>query len=290
MKIAFIGIGRLGGALALALARAGHEIEFLVSRRPEKAEKIARLIDSTPRILRVEESENISSDVVFITVPDPQIRPTAASLARKIKARPMVFHTSGALSSDVLSDLRRIGCRTGSVHPLVSVSDAERGASAFKNAYFCVEGDEQAVNVAQEIVADLSGNSFSVEARFKPLYHAAAVVSAGHLTALFSLALEMLAACGLAEDEARKTLLPLAESALKNLASQNPAQALTGTFARADADTLARHLEIMDENASPLALEVYRLLGLRSLDLAAEQGADKLRLEEMRKILTGRKP
>jgi len=41
MKISIIGIGRVGGALAIALAKNGCEIENLVARKKENAEKIA---------------------------------------------------------------------------------------------------------------------------------------------------------------------------------------------------------------------------------------------------------
>ncbi|HTG87374.1 MAG TPA: DUF2520 domain-containing protein, partial [Pyrinomonadaceae bacterium] len=43
--------------------------------------------------------------------------------------------------------------------------------------------------------------------------------------------------------------------------------ALTGTFARGDVETVKRHLEVLKSNKA--ALEFYRLLGRRSLELAA---------------------
>ncbi|MGI9037142.1 MAG: DUF2520 domain-containing protein, partial [Pyrinomonadaceae bacterium] len=130
------------------------------------------------------------------------------------------------------------------------------------------------------------GKSFSIPTEFKTLYHAAAVTASGHLTALFSVAIEMLADCGLPDAEAQKILFPLVGSTVKNLAAQTPAQALTGTFARADIETLRRHLETLRENVSPQMLEIYRQLGLRSLNLAVEQGANAEKLAEMKKLLT----
>ena len=96
----------------------------------------------------------------------------------------------------------------------------------------------------------------------------------------------MLATCGLSETEARKILFPLVESTLKNLSTQTPAQALTGTFARADVETLRRHLETLRENASAQTIEIYRQLGMHSLHLAEQQGANAKKLAEMRKYLT----
>jgi predicted short-subunit dehydrogenase-like oxidoreductase (DUF2520 family) len=78
-----------------------------------------------------------------------------------------------------LHRLKFIGCSTGSIHPLVSISDAQRGADRFANAYFCVEGDAEAVKTAEAIVGKLGGKSFFVAAEYKTLYHAAASRLAG---------------------------------------------------------------------------------------------------------------
>ena len=107
MKISIIGIGRVGGALAIALAKNGFEIENLVTRKKEDAEKIAESIKS--KVLT--EFSQISSDIVFITTQDFEIEKVAENLAINLQNKPIVFHTSGALSSNVLQDLRTIGCK-----------------------------------------------------------------------------------------------------------------------------------------------------------------------------------
>jgi predicted short-subunit dehydrogenase-like oxidoreductase (DUF2520 family) len=285
LNIAIIGIGRLGGALALALSKKGYEIDCLISRSPETAGIIAESITPKPEILALEELEKISSDVIFITTPDPEIQKVAENLAGKLKHQPFVFHTSGSLSSEILRSLGAINCPIGSLHPLVSISDSRFGAERFKDAFFCVEGEPQAVSLAEKIVADLGGKSFSIATQFKPLYHAAAVTASGHLVALFSIATEMLAACGLSESAAQEILFPLVNSTIENLSAQTPVEALTGTFARADVETLKRHLTALRQNVSIDDFNVYLQLGMRSLHLAQEQGADAEKLEEMHRML-----
>lgn len=285
MKIAFIGIGRLGGALTLALSKKGCEINQLIVRQNKSAEKIIDLIKPKPEILSHSELNKISSDVIFITTPDVEIRITAERLAENLKSKPIVFHTSGALSSEVLESLKKIGCKTASLHPLVSVSDSKLGAKRFKNAFFCIEGEPEACKTAGEIVTRLEGRSFTVPTEYKALYHAAAVMASGHLTALFSIAAETLSICGLDEEKSLEILFPLVKSTVENLSLQTPAQALTGTFARADVETLKSHLETLRKNVSPETLEIYRLLGMRSLVLAERQGADFKKLKKMRETL-----
>ncbi len=281
-KVSIIGVGRVGGALAIALAEKGFEIENLIVRESKKATEIAALINRKTRVSLIDDIDEISSDIVFITTRDFEIEAAAEKLAEKIiNHKLVVFHTSGSRSSGILSPLRAIGCRTGSIHPLTSISDAELGAERFANAYFCIEGDSRAVEIAGQIVAALGGKSFSIETKYKTLYHASAVTACGHLVAVIDTAIEMLARCGLSETAAKETLLPLIKSTIENLEVQTTAEALTGTFARADVKTFERHLAAIDENVSEEAREIYLQLGARSAHLAQRQGANAENLKEI---------
>ena len=68
--------------------------------------------------------------------------------------------------------------------------------------------------------------------------------------------------------------MPLLESTVNNLKTSNPQQALTGTFARGDVATVRRHLDALSGTELAEALEVYKLLGLHSLQLAEKNGLD----------------
>jgi predicted short-subunit dehydrogenase-like oxidoreductase (DUF2520 family) len=281
MKISIIGTGRLGGALAIALAKSGYTIENLIARNIEIAEKIAENINPKPALLPSNELSKIASDVILITTQDFEIENTAKQLAGELRNKPSVFHTSGSLSSDVLHILREAGCKTASIHPLVSISDAIRGAERFENGYFCIEGDAESVKIAEKIVADLKGKSFQIATEYKTLYHASAVTVSGHLTALVDVGIEMLRKCGLENAEEQEILLPLIKSTVENLETQTTSEALTGTFARADVKTFENHLKTLRENASPEALEIYLQLGMRSAHLAERQGANREKLREI---------
>jgi len=137
-------------------------------------------------------------------------------------------------------------------------------------------------------VRDLEGQSFTIRSEDKPLYHAAAVMTSGNVTAVFDVALEMLVECGLSRKTARRVLLPLLASAVRNLETKDPAQALTGTFSRGDLETVKRHLEALDHRGLRDALDLYRLLGQRSLRLAEEQGLDRDLAREVRKTIVNK--
>ncbi len=223
------------------------------------------------------------TDLIFITTPDDQIAKVAARLAQALteargssthpprRRQRIALHASGALTSDALAALDEHGFSLASLHPLVSISDAASGARNLRGAFYCLEGEARALREARRIVRALGGQSFSVAARDKSLYHAAAVITSGHTVALFSLATTLLARCGLSEARARRVLLPLLASTLTNLEVHAPDEALTGTFARADLTTVRKHLAALQTANVRDAISVYALLGEHSLRLAARR-------------------
>lgn len=310
-SVAVVGAGRLGTALARALAASGYEVKAVVSRTQGHARHAAGRTGANPRALSAEQLERIPPvDLLLLTTPDDALAEVAARLASSppgsrahadassksserrgprreasSRSRVVALHASGAISSEVLSPLRARGFAVGSLHPLVSVSDEDAGARTLRTAFYCVEGDAAAVRVARRIVRDLGGRSFTVETDKKALYHAAAVMTSGHTVALFDTAARLLALCGLTERRAREVLLPLLRSTLENLSKQTPARALTGTFARADVKTVRTHLAALRSADTAEALAAYVLLGRHSLRLAAEAGADAPMLKEIAKAL-----
>lgn len=265
-EVSIIGTGRLGTTLAVALEAKGYSIRSLVARRAQSARKAAALLKRKADTLGGRELNSARlSNLVLISTPDDQIAKVATQLAMlNYNPTPTVLHTSGALSSEVLSPLREKGWSTGSVHPLISISDAK---DSVEGAFWSVEGDARAVRIAKTLVRDLGGTSFSIRTADKPLYHAAAVMTSGNVTALFDVALEMLVDCGLTRKTARRILQPLLVSTVHNLETKDPAAALTGTFSRGDVETVKRHLASLKDHKLSDALQLYALLGKRSLKL-----------------------
>jgi predicted short-subunit dehydrogenase-like oxidoreductase (DUF2520 family) len=281
-EVTIIGAGKLGGALAIALSSKGFQIQNLVVRNTGKIEKVIPEITPSPNVLTSGELKKISSKIIFITTQDAEIKKIAEKLAGNLRSvQPIVFHCSGALSSEILQPLKALGCHTASFHPLVSISDPLLGVKRFKGAYFCVEGDTIAVRLAKKIADALEGKSFSIKTELKTLYHASAVTACGHLIALIDVALEMLQKCGLDKLKAQEILLPLIKSTVENLESQPLSEALTGPFARADRETFEKHLQAFENQIPPLAQYIYLSLAERSTYLAEKKLAN---LENLQKI------
>jgi predicted short-subunit dehydrogenase-like oxidoreductase (DUF2520 family) len=286
VTLSVIGAGRLGTGLALTLADRGYKTVAVVCRHEHSARRAATTLKGALFLTPDRLSELPPSKIILIATPDDVIGETASSLAAFLSpsADTTVLHTSGALSSKVLEPLRRRRISTGSLHPLAAVSDPESARRSLPKAYYCVEGQPKAVAVAKRIVKALNGQSFSVSSQKKPLYHAAALIAAGHSVALFDAASEMLSRCGLKRTEAQRVLLPLVRSTVANLEQSNPSKALTGTFSRGDIATVREHLRAIEAEGLNDVLEIYRVLGRRSLELSGVVNKDpqlKKALEEL---------
>lgn len=291
-SVSIVGAGRLGQALAMALRSSGYPILAFVARSASHARKAAEPFNKSEKpvlALAASQLEQLPlTDLILVTTPDDAIEQTARKLAACETGRfrkSAVLHTSGALSSEVLSPLAKAGFRTGSLHPLVSVSEPRAGAKALRGAFYCLEGDRGAMQLARLVVSDLGGTSFSIRPESKALYHAAAVMASGHVVALFDVAAEMLAACGVSRKNAERILMPLLESTVNNLKQSDPEKALTGTFARGDLATVRRHLAALSRKEFGEALEIYKLLGRQSIQLAEKNRLDPQLLEQIRRLL-----
>ena len=286
-SVSIIGVGRVGGALAIALARSGYGIDYLVHRDGLTAKNISHLLPATTKFVAwASQSPDLDSDIVFIATADPDIAHVAAEIRDRLRRRSVVLHTSGSLSSASLSVLADAGHFTASMHPLVSISDAISGADNFSNAFFCIEGNETAVSTARAIVESLAGRAFSIDSAKKPLYHAAAVMACGHLVALVDIAIEMLSKCGIEKGVGKEILLPLISSTIENLETRSPAQALTGSFARLDAEAIARHLSAIGRDMTDQVKDAYVLLGERSIELAALNGGNAADVQVVRDLIS----
>ncbi len=283
--VAIVGVGRVGGALALACARAGLSVTDLVHRSPSNARKIADAIEPPPRLTLTKARDPIAADVVIIATRDPDIREAAEFLAGRVNPGQVVLHTSGSLTSDELSSLAARSVETGSMHPLIAINDALTGAERVRGSYFCLEGSAKALETAAFVAAKLGARTFAVKDDVKALYHASAVMAAGHIVALFDAAAAMLSECGVERDTAAEILLPLAEGSLENLRDSKPERALTGPFARLDVQAVELHLELMAERCRPNVQSIYRELALRSLEIAARLSPDEEKVEQIRSRL-----
>ncbi|NWH03658.1 DUF2520 domain-containing protein [Desulfobacter latus] len=283
-KFSVIGCGRVGICLAAFLFKRGYEPAGFFSRRRTSAQA-ARTAAGCGRVFDTAVDCARAGDIVFITTPDGIIERICGDLAQQNALGPetMVFHMSGAHSSEILTQAKQAGAVVGSIHPLQSFTLYEPGqASPFEGINISVEGDPDAVSQGKDIAAALGAQAFAIPTESKTLYHASAVVASNYLVTLVRFALTLLMETGLREDVAFEILSPLIQGTLSNISAKGCTRALTGPVVRGDHETVSRHIVDIDEK-TPEFSNLYRLLGAHTLDIAkAGQGLS----EEAEQILS----
>ena len=277
---ALVGAGRMGTALALALARKGLTPLGIHSRRASSMER-ARALLGGGRIEADPAAAVKGAPLVLLGVPDDALAPLADRLARLevVERGSLWIHLSGFHGLEPLEPLARKGARILGIHPLQTVPDPAEGPARLEGAWFSLAGAEEDLPLGEALVRLLGGRPARVAPEMRPLYHAAAVLACNDLVALLHLASRLLerASRGSLGWEA---LLPLVRATLESLEKFGPRGALTGPVARGDEKVVAGHRRVLEE-AHRRAWQVYRLLGLEALDLLGEEGEESNTIERI---------
>lgn len=295
-RIAIVGAGSLARALAASLREAGYVIDQIIAR-PETASlrRARRLAAEVGASAVVAEKAQIQAEVVWFCVPDATIRSAAESLigAADFKATnwrgKVALHSSGALTSDELSALRRPGLHqqgaaVASVHPLMTFV---RGSQpSLQGVPFAIEGDKKAVAAARQIVISLRGKPFTIRKQDKEAYHAWGMFASPLLAALLAVGEKVAVAAGVPRKAAKARALPILKQTLANYSALGAAESFSGPIARGDVETVRKHLRVL--GTIPGAREVYVALARAALrDLPAKNRADLEKLlQDSRKAAT----
>ncbi len=269
--ISIIGPGNLGSALALMLSAAGYRVTSIAVRPGSKGMRQAKAVARRAGSRLVQHGKQpLDSDVVWITVPDDAIAGVAGAWAQSgdWKNR-IVFHSSGALSSDELAPLRAKGARVASVHPMMTFVRGR--VPDIADVAFALEGDAVAVGAARKIVANLGGIPFALKKQNKVLYHVFGSFASPLVVALMSTLEEVALAAGIREGDIKRIMLPLLSQTLRNYLEHDAATAFTGPIARGDVATIRKHLAELEK--LPEARGVYVALAktaLKNLSVKAE--------------------
>jgi predicted short-subunit dehydrogenase-like oxidoreductase (DUF2520 family) len=181
-RVAVVGAGRLGTALAAALSDAGLTVEGPLRR----AELPSR-----------------DAGVVLLCVPDREIRSAAAS----VTPGPLVGHCSGVTTLEPLGSHPAF-----SLHPLLTVPAV--GVTSFQGVSCAVSGDP----VAETLARRLGMRPIVIADDDRAAYHAAASMASNFLVVLENAAERVGRTAGLTRDD----LLPLVRAAVENWGRLGP--------------------------------------------------------------------
>lgn len=283
MRIGFIGAGKVGFSLGKYLSVNGMTLSGYFSRSRSSAEEAAGFTDSavfdSPSELLAE------SDVIFITVPDGTISSVFSQLKGCGISGKTICHCSGAMTAnEAFGELSSLGAYGCSIHPLFPVSSRYESYKELKDAFFCLEGDTEAVETWKELFTGFGNPVRVISGDTKKEYHAACAISSNLVCALAAESIGLMEKCGFSEEEALAALSPLAVANIKKVFSAGPVNALTGPVERCDISTVKKHLDCLPEGPGK---EMYRAVSLRLTDTAAKKHPDT-DYSEMRAVLSGK--
>ncbi len=284
-RVFVLGTGRLGTALLRELSEAGVAVAGAWTRSSERAAEVAR--DLGVAVQHGPLPDLAAADIVLLTIPDSAIATTAAQLAHggRLTRHHILLHCSGALPADVLRHdpgcPRAVGC----YHPLQSFS---RRKQLCREYFVALQGEESALECGKALARALGHPTFEVLPESKALYHAGAVLAANFLVTLLGYGAELLSRGGVPYETALRALSQLASGAIENLRHECPCDSLTGPVARGDAETVARHLAALCDNAPELTT-LYRVMGRYTLALITSRGKTRPGDERLRDLFMERK-
>jgi predicted short-subunit dehydrogenase-like oxidoreductase (DUF2520 family) len=224
-RVAIVGPGRLGTAIASALTRAGVTADGPYGRDDSVAVDAAAL------------------DAVLLCVPDAEI----AAVAQTLPVAVPVGHCSGATALDVLAPHEAF-----SVHPLMTVP-VGASSTVLAGAGAAVAGSTpRALALAQELAQRLAMRPIEIAEHDRTAYHAAACIASNFLVTLEAAAERVAATAGLSAE----LLVPLVRATVENWATLGPQAALTGPVARGDEPTIERQRAALAERV-PELLELF---------------------------------
>jgi predicted short-subunit dehydrogenase-like oxidoreductase (DUF2520 family) len=219
-RLAIVGRGRVGTALASALGQAGYEIAGPLGRGADGRD-----------------GGGAAFDAVLLCVPDVEI----AGAAAQILPGPLVGHCSGATGLDVLAPHAAF-----SLHPLMTVTAV---GARFAGAGAAIAGSTpRALAVASELARGLQMRPVKISDEDRPAYHAAASIASNFLITVEAAAERIAASVGIE----RELLVPLVRATVENWAALGPERALTGPVARGDEATVTRQRAAVAEVAHDL--------------------------------------
>jgi predicted short-subunit dehydrogenase-like oxidoreductase (DUF2520 family) len=287
LTVGVIGAGRVGTALGVALARAGHDVVAFSGVSQESRQRAAGRLPGA--VLAEPQEVAARAELVLLAVPDDALPGLVVGLAAtgaELAGR-LLVHPSGRYGISVLEPAVRRGALPLALHPVMTFTGRPDDTDRLDGVSFGVTAPPELRTVAEALVIEMGGEPVFIAEADRALYHAALASAANHLVALVAEAADLLRAAGAANPG--RMLGPLLSAALDNALRLGDA-GLTGPVARGDAATVARHLEVLGE-ASPRALDAYRALARLTTTRAEAAGLIKpADAQHLHEVLSGEAP
>lgn len=271
MKIGFVGGGKVGVSLGKMFTEHGAQVTGVMCQHKENAEEAAAFL-GCQAFTSVEEVIS-SSDIIFFTVPDGKIKEVYESVSKNLLKGKVLCHASGSLSaSECFYDALEYGAKRGSVHPLYPVSTKYDSYQGLVDAFFVVEGDEEAVLLLKPMLQNMGLKVSEIKPEDKVKYHAGCAIASNLVCGILEESITLLTESGFSRENALEALTPLVRSNIERILSVGPKEALTGPMERGDEETIKKHMKCF---SSEEERTLYKAVSKILLKMAKERHSDR---------------
>lgn len=268
MRVALVGAGNVGTAVAYLLSRKGHNVVAVASRSEDSARSAAERLGSD--IHNVEDLP--PADLVLIGASESGIEAVDALIAPRLESDSYVCHLAGAFGPSILSRSLEAGAIACAIHPVQAIYSVAAGIDRLPGSAWGVTCSDPGADerMTELIEGDLEGIAILVPEEARPVWHAASVMSSNGIAALLAAGEGLLSAIGIEDPPA--VLGPLAEGTVQNArAGGGGGATLTGPVVRGEEATVRRHVQaLMDVPGGHF--ETYRIISALILREAMEAG------------------
>lgn len=245
MNIVMIGAGNLATNLAHALHQAGHTIEQVYSRTEESACMLAQCFNCkrTNDISRVVST----ADVYVLALKDSVLTDVADQLMKGREGQ-LFVHTAGSMPMDALTAGRR-----GVFYPMQTFSK-NRLVSFADIPVFVEASNADDESLLRTLALSLSGSVYTLSSADRQYLHVAAVFASNFSNHCYRLSEKLLAKHGIPFS----VMLPLIDEVAGKVHSVSPKEAQTGPAVRRDANVIAKHIAMLDDDEE--TKRIYELM------------------------------
>lgn len=277
-RVALIGAGRVGTAVAYLLRDQGSAIVGVSSRSRSSAAAAAERLGAP----RFDFTTSLpDADGILIGVPDDALADVVATIAPQVPAGAALCHFSGSFGTSPLERAVVEGARGFALHPVQACPSVESALRRLPGSTWGVTCAERDRPWAAAFVHAAGGRPIWVREGDRPVWHAAAVSVSNTIAALMANGERMLGSIGV--DAAHEVLGPLAAGTLENAReARSGAAILTGPVVRGETATIERHLTALDA-LDPSLAQTYRLLA--RIVVRAARDADRIPAATERSML-----
>ena len=214
LKVAVIGAGPVGLAMAKAISNAGHSIMAIATTDPARAEQVSIVLPGVTVSPVVDAVKDV--DLVIFAIPGNQIEPLVACLVQteSLSRGQLLAHTSADYGYEVFDSAAALGVVPMAIHPAITftgISSVDR--ARLMDSYIAVDSPKAVLPVVQTLAIELGGEPVHVSAEARAKYAEAISVASSFTSLIVGQAITLLEDAKI--DKSRNILSGIMRSALE---------------------------------------------------------------------------